>query len=203
MDRDELGLEYSGFQSVETRLSARLATVRVAHPQKNVPLSARSRHDEDRAYELGFGMDRGLDGGTRVSAEAGARDWTYAGASVETALTATSARQLPATLGSTIHSANGAHIRILWPPKSIEPPTPASLILQIEYQNHRILLLEPAAANALALVLFNDPTLTADAAILLGPEPSPKAATSLRELIARTGATASSSGAVVGRRSHG
>jgi hypothetical protein len=39
-------------------------------------------HDEDRAYELGFGFDRGLDGGTRLSAEAGARDWTFAGDSL-------------------------------------------------------------------------------------------------------------------------
>jgi tetratricopeptide (TPR) repeat protein len=82
VDRDEVGLVYSGFQSVETRLSARLATIRVAHPQQNVTPRAQSRHDEDRAYELGVGMDRGLDGGTRLSAEAGARDWTYAGDSL-------------------------------------------------------------------------------------------------------------------------
>jgi tetratricopeptide (TPR) repeat protein len=82
VDREELGLEYSGFQSVETRISARLATIRVGHSQKNVTPRARSRHDRDRAYELGFGIDRGLDNGTRVSAEAGGRDWTYAGDSL-------------------------------------------------------------------------------------------------------------------------
>ena len=82
VDRDELGLVYSGFQSIDTRLRARLATIRVGHPQKNVVQRARSRHDEDRAYELGFGMDHGLDGGTQLSAEVGARDWTYAGDSL-------------------------------------------------------------------------------------------------------------------------
>ena len=82
VDRNEVGLEYSGFQSVETRLSARLASIRVSHSQEDVVPAARSRHSRDRAYELGFGLDRGLDSGTRLSAEAGARDWTFAGDSL-------------------------------------------------------------------------------------------------------------------------
>jgi tetratricopeptide (TPR) repeat protein len=80
--RNELGLVYSGFQSIETRLRVRLGSIRVSHPQENVTQRARSRHASDRALDLGFGMDRELDGGTRLSAEIGARDWGFAGDSV-------------------------------------------------------------------------------------------------------------------------
>jgi tetratricopeptide (TPR) repeat protein len=80
--RREMGLVYSGFQSVETRLRVRLGSIRVAHPQENVTLAARSRHASDHALDLGFGVDRELDSGTRLSAEAGARDWGFAGDSL-------------------------------------------------------------------------------------------------------------------------
>jgi beta-lactamase superfamily II metal-dependent hydrolase len=116
------------------------------------------------------------------------RDWTFAGASVEGAIAGTAARLVPLACGSTIRSLDGVTIRALWPPKTIEPPTPASLILLAEYRGRQILLMEPSAANALTMVMFNDPSLRADAAIVLGPEPSPKSAEPLKTLLARSGA---------------
>ena len=82
VDRRDVWMTYSGFQSRDTRLAARLGWIDLSHPQDDVPLTVRSAHDDDRALDLGVRMDHTLDAGPRVTLEAGGRRWASAPDSV-------------------------------------------------------------------------------------------------------------------------
>jgi beta-lactamase superfamily II metal-dependent hydrolase len=119
------------------------------------------------------------------------RGETFAGASAEAAIAAARARQVSLTANAFIDLGQNARLRILWPTVDDPPPSASeaqnSLILLLEFRNRRILLLDPVAASSLERLQFNHIDTRADAIILLAPEPRPDA--SLRQILARTGAS--------------
>jgi len=90
--------------------------------------------------------------------------WTRAGAEIDRAISTLRLRQKSLTAGNAIDLGQNATLRILWPP-STSHANLAPLILLLEYQGRRILLLDPAVAFPLE-------PFACDAIILLGPRPS-------------------------------
>jgi tetratricopeptide (TPR) repeat protein len=77
-DRRSVRMTYSGFQDIETRVSASLARIDIGHSQDQVPAAIASRRDTDRALELALRLDGTLDAGPRMTLELGGQDWELA-----------------------------------------------------------------------------------------------------------------------------
>ena len=89
--------------------------------------------------------------------------------------------------GESLDFGEGFAIRVFWPAKGVRGVHRGDLMLLLDFQGRRVLIADPVAADALAMVLLNEPGLRCDAIVFTGPERG-SADGPLRQLIAPLGA---------------
>jgi len=73
--------------------------------------------------------------------------------------------------GEGLDLGGGLRAAVLWPPQEGAKPALSrkDLIVMLEFQERRVLVVDPAAGDALAMVMLNEPGLRCDAIVFTGP----------------------------------